>query len=71
MSNTDSNYRCTLDSDGELSIKSHMNDWCLIYDNTLTKMEVLLDLISVRDGNISCDGFTEEINFMIYAICVK
>ena len=26
MSNTGSNYRCTSDSDGKLSIKSNMND---------------------------------------------
>ena len=32
----------------------------------------LIDLINIRKGNISCDGFTgEEINFMIYDICVN
>ena len=36
-----------------------------------TKIDVLLDLINIIEGNISCDGFTgEEINFMIYDICV-
>ena len=35
------------------------------------KLDVLHDLINIREGNISCDGFTrEEINFMIYDICV-
>ena len=49
-----------------------MNDWHLISDNVCTKFDVLVDLINVRDGNISCDGFTgEEINFMIYDICVN
>ena len=71
MSNTGSNYRCTSDSDGKLSIKSNMNDWHLISDNVYAKIDVLLDLINISDGNISCDGFTvEEINFMIYDICV-
>ena len=71
MSNTGSNYRCTSDSDGKLSIKSNMNDWHIIFDNVCTKIDVLHDLINIREGNISCDGFTgEEINFMIYDICV-
>ena len=69
MSNTGSNYRDTLDSDGKFSIKFNMNDWHLISDNVCTKIDVLLDLINVREG--SCDGFTgEEIKFMIYDICV-
>ena len=72
MSNTGSNYRGTLDSDDKLSIKSNMNDWHLISDNVCTKIDVLLDLINIKEGNISCDGFTEEeINFMIYDICVN
>ena len=72
MSNTGNNYRGTLDSDGKLSIKSNMNDWHLISDNVSTKIDVLLDLINIREGNISYDGFTgEEINFMIYDICVN
>ena len=71
VSNTCSNYRCTSDSDGKLSIKSNMNDWHLIPDNVCTKIDVLHDLIYIREGNISCDVFTgEEIDFMIYAICV-
>ena len=72
MSNTGSNYRGTLDSDGKLSIKSNMNDWHIISDNVCTKIDVLLDLNHIREGNISCDGFTgEEINFMIHGICVN
>ena len=48
-----------------------MNDWHIISDNVCTKIDVLHDLINIREGNISCDGFTrEEINFMIYDICV-
>ena len=71
MSHTGSNYRGTLDSDGKLSIKSNMNDWHLISDNVCTKIDVLLDLINIREGNIRCDDFTgEEVNFMIYDICV-
>ena len=31
MSNTGRNYRGTLDSDGNLSFKSNMNDWHLLY----------------------------------------
>ena len=69
MSNRCSHYRGTLDSDGKLS---NMNDWHLISDNVCTKIDVLLDLINVREGNISCDGFTgEEINFMRCDICVN
>ena len=69
MSNTSSNYRGTFDSDGKLSSKSNMNDWHLISDTVCTKIDVLLDLINVREGNISCDGFTgEEINFMIFVL---
>ena len=49
MSNTGSNYRGTLDSDGMLSITSNMNDWHLISDNVCTKIDVLLDLINVRE----------------------
>ena len=65
MYNTGSTYRGTLDSDSKLSIKSNMNDWHLISDNVCTKIDVLLDLINVRERNIICDGFTgEEINFM-------
>ena len=72
MSNTGSNYRCTLDSDGKLSIKSDMNNIHLISDNGCTKIDVLLDLINIREGNITCDGFTgEEIYFMLYDICVN
>ena len=72
MSNTGNNYRGALDSVGKLSIKSNMNDWNIISDNVCSKIDVLLDLINVREGNISCDGFTgEEINFMIYDICVN
>ena len=72
MSNTGRNYRGTLDSDSKLSIKSNMNDWHRISDNVCTKIDVLLDLINIIEGNISCDGFTgEEINFMIYDICVN
>ena len=74
MSNTGSNYRGTMDSDDKLSIKSNpllYYDWHLISDNVCTKSDVLLDLINIREGNISCDGFTgEKINFMIYDICV-
>ena len=58
MSNTGINYRCTLDSDGELSIKSHMNEWRLISYNVFTKIDVLLCLINVRDENVNCNGFT-------------
>ena len=37
-----------------------------------TKIDVLLDLINIREGNIGCDDFTgEEITFMIYDICVN
>ena len=43
MYNTASNYRCTLDSDGELSIKSYMNDWRLTSDNAFTKIDVSHD----------------------------
>ena len=65
-------YRGKLDSDGKLSIKSNMNNWHLISYNVCTKINVLLDLINIREGNISCDGFTgEEINFMIYDLCVN
>ena len=64
--NTGSNYRCTSDSDDKLSIKSNMNDWHIISDNVCTKIDVLHNLINIREGNISGDGFTrEEINFMI------
>ena len=38
MSNSDNQYGCTLDSDGELSIKSHMNNRCLISNNACTKL---------------------------------
>ena len=42
----------------------------IISDNVCTKIDVLHNLINIREGNISCDGFTrEEINFMIYDIC--
>ena len=60
MSNTGSNYRCASDSDGKLSIKSNMNDWHIISDNVCTKIDVLHDLINIREGNISCDGFLEK-----------
>ena len=40
MSNTGSNYRGTLDSDGKLFIKSNMNDWHPISDNVCTKIDV-------------------------------
>ena len=60
MYNTGSNYRGTMHSDGKLSIKSNMNDWHLISDNVCTKIDVLLDLINIREGNISCDGFTGD-----------
>ena len=60
MSNACSNYRCILDSDGELSIKSNITDWCLISDNTFTKIDVILDLINVRDRNTGCEGFIGE-----------
>ena len=57
------------DGYGVLSIASHMNDWHLISHNVCSEIDVLLDSI-VRDGNISCDGFTlEEINFMVYDMC--
>ena len=53
------------------SFTSNMNDWHRISDNVCNKIDVLLDFINVREGNIRCDGFTgEEINFMIYDICV-
>ena len=52
MSNTGSNYRGTLDSDGKLTIQSNMNDWHLISDNVCTKMDVLHNLINLREGNI-------------------
>ena len=60
MSNTGSNYRCTSDSDGKLSIKSNMNDWHIISDIVCTTIDVLHNLINIREGNISCDGFTRE-----------
>ena len=48
-----------------------MNNGHLISDNACTEIDVLCDLINIREINISCDGFTgEEINFMIYDICV-
>ena len=52
MSNTGSNDRDILDSDGKLSIKSNMNDW-----HPTSKIDVLFDLINVRDGNLNCDVF--------------
>ena len=71
MSNTGNNYKGPLDSDGKLSIKSNMNNWHLISDNVCTKIDVLLDLINVMEGNIYYNGFTgDEIIFMIYDICV-
>ena len=41
MSNTGSNHRGTLGSDGKLSIKSNVNDWHLISDsgNVCTKID--------------------------------
>ena len=49
-----------------------MNDYHLISDNGCTKIDVLHNLINVREGNISGDRFIgEEINFMIYDICVN
>ena len=45
MSNTGSNYRGTLDSDGKLSIKSNMNDWHIISDNVCIKIDVLFDIL--------------------------
>ena len=61
-----------IDCDGKLSIKSNMNDWHLISDYVCTTMDVLLYLINIREGHISCDGFTgEKINFMIYDIFVN
>ena len=60
MSNTGSNYRGTLDRAGKLSLQSNMNDWYLISDNVCTKIDVLLDLINISEGNISCVGFTGE-----------
>ena len=40
-------------------------------DFMIGSLDALLYLINIREGNISCDGFTgEEINFMIYDICV-
>ena len=72
MSSTSSNYTVILDSDGKLSIKSNINDWHLISDNVCSKIYVLLDLINIREGNISCDGLNgEEINFMKYDICAN
>ena len=72
MSNTGSKYRGTLNSDGKLSIKSNMNDWHLISDHVCSKINLLHDLINAGEGNKSRDGFTgEEINFMIYYICVN
>ena len=41
-------------------IKSNMNDWHIISDNVCTKIDVLHNLINIREGNISCDGFTRE-----------
>ena len=69
MSNTGRDYRGTLDSDGKLSIKSNMNDSHLISDNIRTKIDVVLDLINIREGNISCDGFPGEEILMRYDIC--
>ena len=51
--NTGSNYRCTLNNDSEFSIKAPMNDWHLVSHNVCIKINVLLDLINVR--NISYD----------------
>ena len=50
-----------------------MNDWHLISDNVCIQIDVFFfNVINVRDGNISCDGFTgEEISYMIYDICVN
>ena len=45
-----SNYRCTLNSDSQLSITSHINDWYFISDNVCTKIDELLDLINGGDG---------------------
>ena len=50
MSNTGSTYRCTSDSDGKLSIKSNINDWHLISDSVCTKIDVLHDLINIREA---------------------
>ena len=36
------NIRCTLDSDGKLSMKSNMNGWYLISDNVCTKILKLM-----------------------------
>ena len=49
-----------------------MNDWHIISDNVCTKIDVLHNLINIREGNISSDGFNgEEVNFMIYDIYVN
>ena len=40
--------------------------YIIISENLITKIDVLLDLINLRDENINWDGFTkEEIIFMI------
>ena len=51
--------------------QEHIILYIYISDNVCTKIDVLHNLINIREGNIICDGFTrEEINFMIYDICV-
>ena len=41
--------------DGEFSIKSYMNNWCLISENLCIKIHVVLDVINVRDEiNVIC-----------------
>ena len=67
LSNTNSNYRCTtLDS---ASIKFHMNGGYVIFDTVCIKIDIVIDLINVGDGNTSYDGFIgEEINLFIYGL---
>ena len=52
MSNKAINYRYISRNDSELSLKSHMNEWHLISAPVCAKIDVLLDLINVREGYI-------------------
>ena len=72
MSNTCRNYRDRgiLDSDDNWSIKYNMNEWHLISDNICTEIDVLLDLINVREGNKSVMVLLEKKSTSWYMIFV-
>ncbi len=71
MSTAGSNYKSMLNDVNEFTCKENLDEWAAKCENNKHTIGVLKETIDIRDNYITCDGFSDEINFIIDDICLS